>query len=345
MYDIVISCALRGIEERGAKAALAELAAAMDRGVAALVPAKLKAARKSRAVEDAKDLKKAIASLSDGSFSLAFGRDRNAFFDGVAGDAYASLNFGCAGRSPLLSDEAFEGFARASAEFADDRGAKVVIGSYSCLSVRNLGYPRTRPPRDYLAVDQSSLVDIVDFRSIADGSAADAARALREGSLPKGVKRTFAGEIAILDWSNGAAPRAEDRIAESLTRRDMWFAEQDLGQVAEGWTAQGDAIVDPVGGQPHEGLTLYSPPTGIGYVAVHSTTAPGKREEALRAAAALVAKGKTKPGASLSRVIVVADSREAALALQAEVVAAGLDKVVYATDEHFLDPSPEGNWI
>ena len=70
-----------------------------------------------------------------------------------------------------------------------------------------------------------------------------------------------------------------------------------------------------------------------------------ERREILEKAARLAKTGKTAAGAILSQLILIADSREAATALRAEAEKAGLKHVVYATDDHLLDPFPEGSWV
>jgi len=162
MVDIVLSVTLESAGDGNATEALSALVASLDAQALRLSPATVKAGRKRNAVKDAEELAAAIAALPDGDFSIAFDKDSNAFFDGVAGAARASLNLGFAGESPLPRDGAAGAIAAALVDTA--RFGKVGFGAYSGLSIRNLDFIRARPPRDYLVAGQTSLVDLVSLK-------------------------------------------------------------------------------------------------------------------------------------------------------------------------------------
>lgn len=344
MADIVISCSLHGTGNANATDALGRLAAGLDPGVIALAPATLKVGRKRSPIAKHGEIAAIIAGTREGSFSMKFDGDRHAFFDGNASASSASLNLGCPIGSPLAGGDAPTAMHVAMVEFARRESDTFRFGGYSGLSVRNLDFPRQRPPRDYLVAGQTNLVDIVDVHVVGQGDAAHAARIFSEATLPADVKRSMVDGIAIIDWSGGVKLTDETGVAHRLSLRDGWLARHKAGRPAEGWTERGDAVVDPLGAQPRGGLTLYSPTLGIGYVAIHSALPPDRRKSLLEAAGRMRANGRTETGESLAHVIVIADTREAAIALRAEATEYGLEKVVYSTDEHVLDPFPEGRW-
>ncbi|MDV3456337.1 hypothetical protein RZN05_05025 [Sphingomonas sp. HF-S4] len=341
MVDIVLSVTLESAGDSSATEALSSLVAGLDAKSLRLSPATVKAGRKRSTVTDAEELAAAITALPDSDFSIAFESDPNAFFDGVAGAARASLNLGFAGESPLPRDGTVSGIAAALADTA--RSGTVGVGAYSGLSIRNLDFARARPPRDYLVAGQTGLIDVVNLK--AGGADDAAAQVFGTVDLPPGVERTVAEDIAVVDWSADAALDDAEKLAERLALRDRWLVEHAVGRAAEGWHDSGDAIVDPVDARPEDGLTLYSPSMGVGYVAIHSAASADERKQALAAAAKLREQGKTATGAQLGELVLVADTREAAVALRSEAAASGLNRVVYASDEHMLDPFPEGSWV
>jgi hypothetical protein len=224
--------------------------------------------------------------------------------------------------------------------FAKAEAAQVRFGGYSGLSVRNLGFARQRPPRDYLVAGQTRLIDIVDMQVVRQGDTAAAAHIFSKAELPAGVERMLVDGIAIVEWSAGARRDDAAMLAERLSVRDRWLVRQKVGRPAEGWNENGDAIADPLGTRPEEGLTLYSPSLGIGYLAVHSGTSPAERKSALAAAERMRTEGKTRSGATLAELVLVADTRAAAVELRADAAKFGLKRVVYVTTSIFWIPFP-----
>jgi hypothetical protein len=212
------------------------------------------------------------------------------------------------------------------------------------LSVRGVPFQRVRPPKNYRIVGSSSIVDIVDRRGFYDERARADYDKLAGAELPAETRRTVIGDAMVIDWFSGQ-DLSQSRLAACLSKRDHWLSELNLGTIAEGWTELGDAIVDPISAKPHPEFALFSSLTSVGYVAIHSALPVNEQRRMLQKAGAIMAAGKTSTGEPVINVIVIADSRKAAEDLRSEALSSGIKTVTYATDDHLLDPFPDGFWI
>jgi hypothetical protein len=339
MFDLLISVRLEGV--RGdARPELAALLSGLAAAVFTLTPGQIGRGRgKAKVVNPAK-LSEWVAEAAPGIFELVPDSDPNASLQLAITPKGAELNLAFGAGSPAIVEPAvFDSAARVLTDFAG------TVQTYSALSVRGMDYRAARPPRDPLVGDQSSLVEVVDRRALRSPEEKAAGGRLLTADLPAGAGRSSAGSAVAINWAAGLTVAQPAEIAEALSRRSRWLASNAVGTIAPNWNAEGDVLSDPVGAAPHPGLTLYSPVLQTGYVAVHSTMPGPARERALKSAAALRKAGSAGPDSPLTDLFVIAESREAAFRLRPEIEAAGLKRVLYATDDHFWDPFPEGNWL
>lgn len=241
----------------------------------------------------------------------------------------------------LLSDA-----GEALRSFAADGDAAWRVRRSSGLSIRNFAYPRPRPARTLHVVDAAMLIDVVDERAHTSADEKKAVKTLREAKLPKGVRRTVSGPRIVLEWAADVTLADEEGLRERLAERERWLAQHLEGTLDPNWNEAGDIRSGFIGGQPHPPLTLYSPPLGVGYKAIHGAMPAAEIDEALQQAAGWISSGKVDEQTPVSDVIIIADSRKAAVALHPRMVKAGVRHVIYPDEDGTMwDPFPEGSWI
>jgi hypothetical protein len=216
----------------------------------------------------------------------------------------------------------------------------------SGLSIRNFSYPRPRPPLTPRVVDRGMLIDLVDERGAASDEEKKAHRALREAALPRGAKRTVSGPLTVIEWAPGVSLADEEAMRTRLAEREAWLAEHVGGARDPNWNEAGDVRSGFIGGTPHPALTLYSAPLGVGYKAIHGAAPAAEIESTLKEVAGWIAVGRVDDKTEVSDVVIIADSRESAVALHPRMVKAGVRHVVYPGDDDTMwDPFPDGEWI
>ena len=222
----------------------------------------------------------------------------------------------------------------------------VRFGARCSVSVRNLPYPRVRPPKTWPVVDTATVVDLFDVRFETQRGAGDAAQRLSTHPVPAFAVRDQVGDVVILQWGTDAELADDKAIRARLSQRDRWLAEVLEAPLAGGWNAKGETEASPVGAQPHPPLTLYSPPLGVGYKAVHSAEGDQAVRETLRRVGRWIADKKIDDGTPVSDVIVIAESRQAVDTLRPLAQAEGIAHIVYAgEDGKMWNPYPEGEWM
>jgi hypothetical protein len=343
MASLVFSVTLVGTKAQAAEKNLTALLELVDKFLMSLDDTKVDVGRKKYSVArfDGASLARTI-NQRNATWVFAEATD---FLDVMQGSDTVSLTGGCSLSSGRLRPNVPAAtFDAMLAKIDEITPGQVHLQGMAGLSVRDVTYSRTRPPRNYLVLDASSIVDLVDRRGFYDDAQLRTIDKLRHAVLPPGTRRNIVGDLFAIDWSGGVDGHNESEIAKRLAARDRWLTDQGIGATAEGWTDEGDTIVDPVGGRAHDELTLYSPATAVGYIAVHSAVSDSHRIKLLNKASAMLTRGETTLGERICNVIVIADSRAAATAMRKQVLAAGLQTVVYATDAHLLDPFPDGTW-
>jgi hypothetical protein len=344
MFDLLLSVRLEGVGGGNSRPEMSALLAGLQKAIA-LTPGTIAAGRHTTKVANPADIGKWLDDAPIGIATFKSGADRNASAQLVVQPKGTELHLGFSSDSSSLADRhLFDSACMLLGGFAKEHADSAVIGTYSGLSVRSLDYASARPPRDYLVLDQSSLVDMLDPRAWKSPGEKEAGETLLSAELPAGVERKRSGPVTIICWANGTSLDQPDAVAEALARRDRWLGSHEIGSIAPNWNALGDVLSDPVGARPHSDLTLYSPVLETGYVAVHSATPAAGRDRALKAAAAKLKVGKADAESPLTNVVVIAENRDSALELKQEVERAGLKHIVYADDDHFWDPFPDGNW-
>ena len=230
----------------------------------------------------------------------------------------------------------------AAAAMADD----LRFERYCCVSVRNLGYPRPRPLQVPLVVTPEALVDLIDRRTTFPPEERTALETIRSAALPEGATRHEHGPVTLINWAADCTFADVDRLRQRLAARDRWLMRVGASTIHPDWNAQGDARHGFIGGEPHPALTLFTPALGLGYKAIHSGQPPAEIEATLQSAARWIAEKRVDERTEVSNVIIIADSRDAALALKPRLDAAGVRSVVYPADDgSFWDPFPMGEWI
>lgn len=227
-----------------------------------------------------------------------------------------------------------------------DHGQSVMFGNGSALSARNFRYPHVRPPRNWQVCDKSGLVELVDARFESQRGNAEAVEKLRRLVLPEGARREEFGDILLIQWASDEDMTNNYIIKMRLSTREQCLAESLNAPIAEGWNIYGEHKSDPIAAQPHPVLTLYSPPLSIGYKAVHTATGAEAVQDELRRVAEWIRQGTLDNGTVVSDVILIVESREAALAIRPLAQAEGIPHLVYVgEDGHMWDPFPEGEWL
>ena len=221
------------------------------------------------------------------------------------------------------------------------------IGFAGTLSVRDMGYPRVRPPRNWQVCSEAGLVDLIDARFASRHGYADAAERLGSLDLPSGAAREEVGDALIIQWASDDDVKNDALMKTRLSTREQWLtgALPDA-PIRAGWNIDGEVESDPVAAKPHPPLTLYSPPLAVGYQAVHTAVGEESVQDELRRIADWIKKGTLADGTVVSDVIVIADSRPAALGLRPLAQTRGIRHILYVGDDgHMWDPFPEGEWV
>jgi hypothetical protein len=213
------------------------------------------------------------------------------------------------------------------------------------LSARNFSYPRPRPPRNFPLCGKSSLVDVLDRRCESRRGHGDLLETIRRAELPEQAQRDEFQDLCVLQWVSETDIVDDERVRSCLSRREQWLADTLEAPIAKDWNADGDFASDPVAAAPHPPLTLFSPPLGVGYKAVHTAMGEEAIESELRRVGEWIQAGQLEDGTSFSDVILIVESRAAAIALQTQAAAAGVPHIFYTGEDGRLwDPFPEGEW-
>lgn len=199
-------------------------------------------------------------------------------------------------------------------------------------------YREVRPPHEHELFPPGSVADFVSLGEIDE----ELAEELDRHPPPADVEER--GEGRLYRWID-SLDVPDEQIAAALARRSAWIASLPSALIQAGWNEAGDKQLSAFGLAPHEDLTLYDPHGRIGVLAVVPDRT-GRLPTADVEAFAEWRRRETLPdGSPLGEAYVVLPSREAALRVQPQAVAAGLDGVVYPGDGGTLwNPFPPGEW-
>jgi hypothetical protein len=345
MFDLYLAVRLDQAGKGDGRGQLAAMIEGLQATTARLAPGKITSNARELPVATPADIESRISGLPDGSFAITPATEPEAALQATISGGRAEIDYPFESSARNLVDPAlFDAVSGLMCGFAERHGKSTMLGALTGLSVNTLPYRRARPLRTPRIVDRNGLVDVVDPRALKSAEDRAEGELLARGELPKGVIRKQCGTATVISWASGLTLTQPREIAEALSRRNLWLASHQVGTIPDGWSAEGDAQSDPIGAQPHPELTLYSPLLEVGYVAVHSTVPRPERAKALARAAAMFKARQADQSTPLVNVIIVAESREAAVRLKPEIEEAGLARIVYPDDEHFWDPFPDGDW-